>query len=111
MAKKASKPKTKKPRAKKPRSQPLPGMEDARIRELDDIAASYAEIRDQRIALNKDEAELKASAIALMRKHGKTIYRHDGIEIRIIPGEEDVKVKVKPPKEEEDAPNGVEIDK
>ena len=52
-------------------------------------------MRDRRIALNREEAELKAHALKLMHKHDKTIYRRDGVEIRIIDGEEDVKVKVK----------------
>jgi hypothetical protein len=44
----------------------------------------------------------------LMHKHGKTIYRHDGIEIRLEPGEEDVKVRIKKPgqdAEDEDEPD------
>jgi hypothetical protein len=69
-------------------------MEDARIAELDDAAASYADIRDQRQLLTKDEHELKVLALELMRRHHKTIYRHAGIEIRVVAGQDDVKVRV-----------------
>lgn len=89
----------KKARAKQPRNVPLIGMEDARIQELEDIGASYADIRDQRIALNQEESSLKTLAISLMHKHGKTIYKTDSIEIVVEAGDETVKVKLKKPKE------------
>jgi hypothetical protein len=81
-------------RTRKPRSADLPGMEDHAIKPLEDIAASYADVRDRRMALNKEEAELKKTALALMHKHDKQIYKHDGIEIRVVQGEEDVKVRI-----------------
>lgn len=86
----------------RPRNQDLPGMEDRAIKPLEDVAASYADVRDRRIELNKEEADLKATALKLMKKYDKTIYRHDGIEIRIVPGEDDVKVRVKPEGQDED---------
>lgn len=92
------------PRKARPRNRILPGLEDSAIKPLEDIAASYADIRDQRIELNRSEVELKATAIKLMHKYGKTIYRRDGIEIRLIEGDEDVKVKVKKAGEDDEAP-------
>jgi len=80
---------------KRPRPAPLPGMENSRIQALDDVAADYADIRDQRMELSTREHDLKVKALKLMHKHGKTIYKHDGIEINVVPGEEDVKVRVK----------------
>lgn len=76
-------------------------MQDRAIKPLEDLAASYADVRDRRMELNKEEHELKAHTLKLMKKYEKTIYRHDGIEIRIVPGEEDVKVKVKKPGDED----------
>lgn len=70
-----------KKKAKKPRAQNLPGMDDRAIKPLEDIAASYAEVRDERIELNKREVELKATALKLMRKYDKTIYHRDGVTI------------------------------
>jgi hypothetical protein len=37
-----------------------------------------------------------------MHKHKKTIYRHNGVEITLVPGEEDVKVRVKKAEEDDD---------
>src|SRR6185436_18740011 len=100
--KRASKPKAKKVAARKPgrpKAIVLPGMEDAVIQPLEDIAEAYADIRDQRMLLSQEEADLKATAIKVMRKHGKTIYRRNGITIQIIDGEVAVKVRVAKPKD------------
>lgn len=78
----------------KPRSQDLPGLENRAIKPLEQIAAAYAQVRDQRMELNKEEASLKLQALKLMKKFDKVIYKHDGIEIRVVPGEETVKVKI-----------------
>ena len=80
-----------------PKNQPLPGMEDRTIQALEDVGAAYADMRDQRMALTKEEAELKATALNLMIKHDKTIYRSASVLIRRIPGEEDLKVKLLKP--------------
>lgn len=92
-------------RKKQPRTAALPGMEDHAIRALDNAAASYADIRDQRMALTKDEHDLKIETMKLMKKYDKTIYRHNGVTIQIVSGEDDVKVKIAKPSEdgEEDA--------
>lgn len=62
--------------------------------------------------LTKREAEIKQTALKLMHKFDKTIYRHDGIEIRLVPGEEDVKVRIKKPGDDEEngGEESVEID-
>jgi len=88
--------------ARQPRSANLPGLDDRVIKPLEDIAAAYADVRDRRMALNKEEAELKTAALALMHKHGKTVYRHDGIEIQLEPGEETVKVKIQKKADEDE---------
>jgi len=78
-----------------PRDRALPGMEDAAIQPLEEIGAIYADIRDQRQRLTREEASLKESARALMHKHGKTVYRSKTIEIVLHAGAEDIKVKVR----------------
>jgi len=88
---------TAKPARSRPRQPDLPGTEDRAIRPLENIAASYADVRDRRIELNREESELKQTALKLMKQFGKMIYRRDGIEIRIVPGEDDVKVKIRKP--------------
>ena len=91
----------------RPRQPDLPGTEDRRLQPLDDLAAAYAEVRDRRMELTDEEGQLKARAIALMHQFKKTIYKHDGIEIRLVAGAEDVKVKVR--KAPDDADDDVEI--
>jgi hypothetical protein len=78
----------------RPKQGDLPGMEDRLLPDLEEGARAYAEIRDQRMALNKEEAELKANLLALMHKHGKEKYTHDGVEILIVTTDETVKVKI-----------------
>jgi hypothetical protein len=93
----------------RPRQPDLPGTEDRRLQPLDDLAAAYADVRDRRIDLSREEGELKARAIALMHQFEKTIYKHDGIEIRLVAGEEDVKVKVRKAAEDADEDDDVAI--
>ena len=102
-AKTAAREKVSKIKTPKPKAQDLPGMEDRAIAPLEQVAVAYAEIRDQRIALNKEEKSLKDTARRLMHKYKKTVYKHDGVEIRLVPGEEDVKVKVRSADADEDA--------
>jgi hypothetical protein len=89
-------------RGGKPRTAALPGMEDHAIKPLEDVAEAYAEIRDERMQLTQREHDLKGNALKLMHKFGKTIYRHNGVEITVVPGEEDVKVRVKKGGDEDD---------
>jgi len=88
MAKRAGK----KPR---PEQADLPGTEDSAIAPLEKAAKRYAGIRDERMELNREEAALKASLITLMHKHQKTTYSRHGIEIKLVPEAENVKVKIK----------------
>jgi len=77
----------------KDREPDLPGI-DREIKPLEVLAAAYAQIRDQRIALTEQEVALKREALALMHKLKKTRYHRDGVDIELVPGQEDVKVKV-----------------
>lgn len=86
-----------------PRTGSLPGLEDHAIKALDNAAAEYADIRDQRMALTNQEVDLKSRAMKLMKKYGKTTYKHNGVSIEIVPGDESIKVKVKLPSEEPNA--------
>lgn len=103
-APKSDKPKAKRGRPRRPVDQPLPGMEDARIGELEAVAESYADIRDRRMELTQEEAELKATAIKVLHKYNKLIYKRNGIEIRLVVGDEGVKVKVRKESDEDEAP-------
>jgi len=71
-------------------------MEDRAIKELQDAALDYDKKKKKRMALTDEEVEAKATVRDLMKKHKRTHYAYDGIEITIEPpdGEEKVKVKI-----------------
>lgn len=102
MAKQKATGRTRKPR---PEQVELPGTEDSAIAPLEKAAKRYAGIRDERMELNREEAALKSSLISLMHKHGKTEYRRHGIEIKLVPEAENVKVKIKG-KDDDDGESG-----
>lgn len=110
MAKRASKIDRKlstpdKPKRGRPRQQDL--IEDRAIKPLEDAAADYAELRDERMRLTEQESGLKAKLLSLMKKHGKSTYDRDGVHIEIVHDEETVKVRIKKPIE---AGEGVDDD-
>lgn len=76
-----------------PRPRPLPGMENARISPLDNICQSIAETREQQNSLRQEEAGLETTALKLMRKHSKISWRHAGVELVRVPGEEKLRVR------------------
>jgi len=80
----------------KPKQKQLPTMEDRQIQELQDKAIEYAQVRDERMALSKQEGELKTDLLKLMHKHKKTEYTYNGVTVLLVMEEETVKVKVKP---------------
>ena len=80
---------------KKPRQATLPQMEDRAIEELQRGGIEYAEVRDERMTLTKDEVARKVILLRLMKKHNKLSYAYDGVVITIVPGEETVKVRVR----------------
>lgn len=78
-----------------PRQQPLPGMENAKIAKLENIALDYAELRDQRQVLSVQEVDLKTKLIDEMHKQKKTEYKRNGIDIKLTVEKEGIKVRVK----------------
>jgi len=80
---------------KKPRQARLPQMEDPEIEELESSAEDYADIRDQRMELTKEETRLKGELLGLMEKHGRTSYVHEGYDIKVIVESKKLKVRIK----------------
>lgn len=78
-----------------PRQKSLPGMGDAKIAAIENAALDYAEIRDKRQVLTAEESSLKKELLALMHKAGKTEYKRNGISVKVVLEEENVKVRVK----------------
>lgn len=87
---------------KKPRQATLPQMEDRAIEELQRGGIEYAEVRDERMTLTKDEVARKGTLLRLMKKHNKLSYAYDGVVITVVPGEETVKVRVRGKKADEE---------
>ena len=73
----------------------MPGTEDPVISEIEDLAESYAELRDKRIALLAQEIKIKDQLMQTMKATNKRHYHRDGIDVTIIAESETVKVKVK----------------
>jgi hypothetical protein len=92
--KKKEPPKPKKA-TKIPRQQPLPGMENAKIARIENLALDYAELRDQRQVLSVQEVDLKTKLIDEMHKQKKTEYKRNGIDIKLTVEKEGIKVRVK----------------
>lgn len=80
------------PRSQRPRQQAL--IEDARIQPLDDCAASIADVRDNMNELRGEEKGYLSTARSLMHKYGKSVYKHAGVEIVLVPGDEKVRVRI-----------------
>jgi hypothetical protein len=91
-----------------PRQRQLPGVQNTKIAAIENAALDYAEIRDKRQELSKQESDLKQSLLKLMHKLHKTEYRRNGIVVTVEVEEETVKVRVKSEKEpdEDDEDDG-----
>jgi len=76
------------------RQKELPGMEDKHLEDLETAATEYAEVRDKRMALTRKETDLKDILLTLMKRHQKTIYRVEEMEIKVVAKDETVKVKI-----------------
>jgi hypothetical protein len=105
MASKAKKKAAKKSPPKKhriPRQEVLAGIGDAKIAAIENAALDYAELRDQRQELTRQEVDLKKKLIDLMHKKELKEYKRNGISVKLVVEEEGVKVRVK--ESEDDLP-------
>lgn len=68
-------------------------MERQRIVALDNCAEAIAEIRAEKNELIQREGEQENIGLKLMRKHDKTSWRHAGVELVRVPGEEKLRVR------------------
>lgn len=86
------------PTAKKkqlPRQKALPGMANRRIAVLENAALKYAEVRDERMDLTKQETAAKQRVKQLMHAQKIDHYARANIEISLEPVREDEKVIVR----------------
>lgn len=77
------------------RQESLPGMQDRRIKVLEDLALDYADLRDQRIALGIDEGTVKQRLLEAMHREKKSEYHRANIHITVKPEGEKLKVRIK----------------
>ena len=97
----------KKSAPKKGRQKRLPGMADAKLEALHNAALDYAEVRDKRQELTKEEVALKGTLLTLMHKHKKDHYEYNGVTIDLVTEQETVKVRVAKAKVDADEPEEV----
>jgi len=71
--------KTKTSKRRPPRQLAVPGTEGKRIKEVDDAAEDFVEIRDERLKLVFKEGEAHRKLVEAMEKHGIEIYRDDSV--------------------------------
>jgi len=84
-----------------PRQERLPGTEDPAITDLETLAQDYAELRDGRMRILAAEVKKKGEILAAMKKHKRSSYTHESVEIEIEPTGEKLTVRVKKPKDGE----------
>jgi hypothetical protein len=102
---KKSKPAAKKEVKRKiPRQTSIPGIGDEKIAAIENAALDYAEIRDQRQELTKQEVDLKKKLLDLMHAKKLTEYKRNGISVKVVLEQENVKVRVKSEDELDDTP-------
>jgi CRISPR/Cas system CSM-associated protein Csm5 (group 7 of RAMP superfamily) len=85
----------------KPKQERLPGVEN-KLKDLHECAMEYAEKRDERQAIGREEVALKAKLLGLMKKHKLDNYEYEDVSIEVVIEEETVKVKVKKHKDEDE---------
>ena len=94
-------------RTKRPKQGYLPDLEPVTIREIDNAADAYVEVRDERCALSAEETKRREKLIELMRKHRLKIYEYEE-KVVTFEHEDKAKIKVKPKKSVEENGDGEE---
>ena len=89
---------------RKPRQARLPTMDDPKIAVLHGIAEEYAELRDKRMEIGRQEVELKNKILDLMKAHKRTHSHYGEMDVIILVEKEKVKVKIAKGGEETDEP-------
>ena len=72
-------------------------MEDPVIQEIEDAAEAYVDDRDVRIAKTTLETASHDALLEVMEKHGRHVYKRNGITATVSQGRTKVKVKIEKP--------------
>ena len=94
--------KKRKPKAEEPAPKPsakmrqasLPGTKSKAHEDIDEAAAAYCEVRDERMECSKRESEAKSVLMERLKKHGLREYVSGKVEITIEAVDEKLKVKL-----------------
>ena len=105
MAAKAKKKAKAKARPKKARTGFLPGMEPKEHKAVHVAAVAYADLRDDRMAMLRQEVEAQAKLVEEMGKAGITAYHYADVSAEIV-SKSKVKVKIGGGSNGEDGANG-----
>lgn len=68
-------------------------MEQVRNKRLDNLCEALGEVREQMAQQRADESGSMQAALAEMRAKNLTTYRHAGVELARVPGEEKLRVR------------------
>ena len=93
MAKKTATLPTEKAKKRRLKAQALPGLENLRIQELDDICATISGVRETLNEARQEEAEHLQTALGLMRSHRKQTWQAHGVELQRVPGQEKIRCR------------------
>ncbi len=77
---------------KRSKQRPLPGMERAVAKDVEEAADAFVNIRDRRLALSEKETEAQATLLAAMKAHRLQSYRYDE-NLVVVDSKEKVRVK------------------
>ena len=86
----------------KPKQEDLPGMSDRKLKDLHECAEEYAEKRDARQEIGREEVELKGRLLQLLKKHKLEHYEYEDVVVDLVHEEETVKVKIRKPKDQDE---------
>jgi len=76
-----------------PSAQTLPGLEQVRSVKLDRLCESIGDGREQMNKLRTEEKDDNRQALRIMHDEDRTVYRHAGVELVRVPGEEKLRVR------------------
>lgn len=89
------------PVKREPKQKRIPGMEDNAIQDLEEAAIAHVELRSEIVKVRDQLHESETRLASLLKANGKTVYRRDGIRLKLRKSRESVSVQVKRHDEEE----------
>jgi len=79
----------------RPRQGNLPGTTDRRIAPLERAARKYAELKEERLRLKREDVLQRAALLKLMKEHHKQVYERPGLSVEVVAETENVRVRLR----------------